>query len=343
MLALKRVTSALLPLLRRGAVERGVADIVNVTSIAGHIGLRGRRRVQRGEVRRARADRGAAARAERRADPRDRGRAGHGQDRRVRARALRRRSRQGRRRLRRRARAARAPRTSPPSSCDAVLKPRARRPRPHRREAGGAGGAVPPREGRPRGADGARAMMNLRGVPEGDPATHRRKRYVDATGRSLALLGVLFVFAYTVYVLWPDRPQWVTTAIDRHPRRHLGDLRDRRRHPHRPHAARSTLALRVASSRSRCSRPSCRCSARCASSASCRTSRSSSGTRRARCGPSSSRSPSPTRSRGSFFLALATLAGRARRAGREHHDVRRCDLVGARHDHDGRLRRPRTR
>jgi NADP-dependent 3-hydroxy acid dehydrogenase YdfG len=34
--ALKRVTSALLPLLRRGAVERGVADIVNVTSVAGH-------------------------------------------------------------------------------------------------------------------------------------------------------------------------------------------------------------------------------------------------------------------------------------------------------------------
>ena len=55
--------------------------------------------------------------------------------------------------------------------------------------------------------------MTLRGVPEGDPATHRRKRYVDATGRGLALLGVLFVLAYTVYVLWPDRPSWVTTAI----------------------------------------------------------------------------------------------------------------------------------
>ena len=54
--------------------------------------------------------------------------------------------------------------------------------------------------------------MTLRGVPEGDPATHRRKRYVDATGRGLALLGVLFVLAYTVYVLWPDRPSWVTTA-----------------------------------------------------------------------------------------------------------------------------------
>ncbi|MGI9823208.1 SDR family NAD(P)-dependent oxidoreductase [Agromyces sp. Marseille-Q5079] len=35
-LALKRVTSALLPLLRRGAIERGVGDIVNITSIAGH-------------------------------------------------------------------------------------------------------------------------------------------------------------------------------------------------------------------------------------------------------------------------------------------------------------------
>ena len=33
------------------------------------------------------------------------------------------------------------------------------------------------------------------------------------TGRTLALLGVLFVFAYTVYVLWPERPQGVTTAI----------------------------------------------------------------------------------------------------------------------------------
>lgn len=35
-LAVKRVISALLPLLRRGAVERGVGDILNVTSIAGH-------------------------------------------------------------------------------------------------------------------------------------------------------------------------------------------------------------------------------------------------------------------------------------------------------------------
>jgi NADP-dependent 3-hydroxy acid dehydrogenase YdfG len=36
-LGVKRVTSALLPLLRRGAVERGVADLVVVTSIAGHV------------------------------------------------------------------------------------------------------------------------------------------------------------------------------------------------------------------------------------------------------------------------------------------------------------------
>lgn len=36
-LAVQRVTSALLPLLRAGADERGVADIVTVTSIAGHV------------------------------------------------------------------------------------------------------------------------------------------------------------------------------------------------------------------------------------------------------------------------------------------------------------------
>ncbi|GAA2040321.1 SDR family oxidoreductase [Agromyces tropicus] len=40
-LGLKRVTSALLPLLRRGATERGVADLVNVTSIAGHTAYAG--------------------------------------------------------------------------------------------------------------------------------------------------------------------------------------------------------------------------------------------------------------------------------------------------------------
>ncbi|MCD2443977.1 potassium channel family protein [Agromyces sp. SYSU K20354] len=55
--------------------------------------------------------------------------------------------------------------------------------------------------------------MNLRGASEGDPATHRRTRYVDVTGRALALLGVAFVLAYTVFVLWQDRPLWVTTVI----------------------------------------------------------------------------------------------------------------------------------
>ncbi len=40
-LAVKRVTSALLPLLRRGAQQRGVADIENVTSIAGHVAYAG--------------------------------------------------------------------------------------------------------------------------------------------------------------------------------------------------------------------------------------------------------------------------------------------------------------
>lgn len=55
--------------------------------------------------------------------------------------------------------------------------------------------------------------MTSRGVPPGDPATRRRHRYVDATGRTLALLGVAFVLAYTVYVLWQDRPQWVTAVM----------------------------------------------------------------------------------------------------------------------------------
>jgi voltage-gated potassium channel len=55
--------------------------------------------------------------------------------------------------------------------------------------------------------------VSLRGVPEGGEATRRRHRYVDVTGRTLALLGVLFVVAYTVYVLWPDRPQGVTTIV----------------------------------------------------------------------------------------------------------------------------------
>jgi NADP-dependent 3-hydroxy acid dehydrogenase YdfG len=40
-IAVKRVTSALLPLLRKGALHRGVADILTVTSIAGHIAYEG--------------------------------------------------------------------------------------------------------------------------------------------------------------------------------------------------------------------------------------------------------------------------------------------------------------
>jgi voltage-gated potassium channel len=55
--------------------------------------------------------------------------------------------------------------------------------------------------------------MNLRGAVEGDEATRRRRRYVDVTGRTLALLGVAFVLAYTVYVLWLDRPRWVTAVM----------------------------------------------------------------------------------------------------------------------------------
>jgi len=37
----KRVTSALLPLLRRGSLDRGVADILTITSIAGHVAYEG--------------------------------------------------------------------------------------------------------------------------------------------------------------------------------------------------------------------------------------------------------------------------------------------------------------
>jgi NADP-dependent 3-hydroxy acid dehydrogenase YdfG len=40
-IAVKRVVSALLPLLRKGAADRGVADIMTVTSIAGHVAYEG--------------------------------------------------------------------------------------------------------------------------------------------------------------------------------------------------------------------------------------------------------------------------------------------------------------
>ena len=36
----------------------------------------------------------------------------------------------------------------------------------------------------------------------------RRERWVNATSRPLAVLGVLFVVAYTVFVLWIHPPQW---------------------------------------------------------------------------------------------------------------------------------------
>ena len=39
--AVKRVTSALLPLLREGAADAGVADILTITSIAGHVPYEG--------------------------------------------------------------------------------------------------------------------------------------------------------------------------------------------------------------------------------------------------------------------------------------------------------------
>ena len=119
----------------------------------------------------------------------------------------------------------------------------------------------------------ARRCDDLRGASEGDPATHRRTRYVDVTGRTLALLGVAFVVAYTVYVLLPERPQWVTSGIffilvstwvvfviDVIIRIALTPAVD----------AGTTRGI----TRSTCSRPSCRCSVRCASSACCRICRS---------------------------------------------------------------------
>lgn len=36
----------------------------------------------------------------------------------------------------------------------------------------------------------------------------RRKRWIDATGRWLALLGIAFIVAYTTWVLVPDLPSW---------------------------------------------------------------------------------------------------------------------------------------
>jgi len=46
------------------------------------------------------------------------------------------------------------------------------------------------------------------------PPNPRRDRYVEATGRILGILGVLFVVAYTVFVLWTDRPYPVTVVVN---------------------------------------------------------------------------------------------------------------------------------
>ncbi|MBM7504254.1 potassium channel family protein [Agromyces aurantiacus] len=44
-------------------------------------------------------------------------------------------------------------------------------------------------------------------------AEGRRERWVEATSRLLAVLGVLFVVSYVVFVLWVDRPRWVDPIL----------------------------------------------------------------------------------------------------------------------------------
>jgi voltage-gated potassium channel len=44
-------------------------------------------------------------------------------------------------------------------------------------------------------------------------AEGRRERWVDATSRPLAVMGVLFVFSYVVFVLWIDRPRWLDPVL----------------------------------------------------------------------------------------------------------------------------------
>lgn len=41
----------------------------------------------------------------------------------------------------------------------------------------------------------------------------RRERWVDATSRPLAVLGVLFVVSYVVYVLWVGLPEWMQPIL----------------------------------------------------------------------------------------------------------------------------------
>ena len=114
----KRVTSALLPLLRaRRAADGGHADILTVTSIAGHVAYEGGGGYNAAKF--AAHALIAVLRLELAGEPIRVLEVAPGmvQDRRVLARALRRRPGEGRRRLRRRAGPARAPRTSPRRSC----------------------------------------------------------------------------------------------------------------------------------------------------------------------------------------------------------------------------------
>ena len=116
-LGTKRMITALLPLLRAGAADAGVADIVAVTSIAGHVAYE-----NGGGYNAAKFAEHALMGVLRlelrgRADPGDRDRAGHGQDRRVRAGALRGRPAAGGCRLRQRRRSRWWPTTSPRRSC----------------------------------------------------------------------------------------------------------------------------------------------------------------------------------------------------------------------------------
>lgn len=47
-----------------------------------------------------------------------------------------------------------------------------------------------------------------------DGGVERRQRWVDATGRLLALLGIAFIVAYTVWVLVPDLPRSIVVAFN---------------------------------------------------------------------------------------------------------------------------------
>ena len=102
----KRVISALLPLLRRGAAESGHADILTVTSIAGHTAYVGGGGYNAAKFAEHALTEVLAAGAERGAHPGHRGRTRDGGDRGVLAGPVRRRQGAPRRGLRRRPRAA---------------------------------------------------------------------------------------------------------------------------------------------------------------------------------------------------------------------------------------------